>query len=187
MDKKDIILILLASKRNPIVGTTKLQKLLFLAEMEKSITPDDNGFKFEPYKFGPASKELYNDLDFLANIGYITRSEDKENLNNLEIDNIEGYNANQFLSAINQSNVDDECSENENGESAKENDTKVYTITEEGIDYLKKNSLHQTKEYEKISEISKKYGNYSLTSLLQYVYRNYPNFTTESEIKNDIL
>lgn len=187
MDKKDIILILLASKKNPLVGTTKLQKLLFLSEKEKSIIPDEDDFNFQPYKFGPASKELYNDLDFLVNIGYITKSDDNEKLNNLEIDNIEEYGADIFLSEGKSNSGDDDCAGSDNNEITKENDSIVYNITEEGLSYLKTNNFIQTEEYKKIGEVNKKYGNYSLTSLLQYVYRNYPDYTIESEIKNDIL
>jgi uncharacterized protein len=213
MDKKDIILILLASKKNPLVGTTKLQKLLFLSEKEKSIVPDEDDFNFQPYKYGPASKELYNDLDFLVNIGYITKSDDNEKLNSLEIDNIEEYGADIFLSESKSNSEDDECTGNDNNEttdpqgpdigtelrevylslknlrqkSIKENDSIVYNITAEGLNYLKNNNYLQTEEYRKIGDINKKYGNYSLTSLLQYVYRNYPDYTIESEIKNDIL
>jgi uncharacterized protein YwgA len=186
MDKKDIILILLASKKNPLVGTTKLQKLLFLSEKEKSIVPDEDDFNFQPYKYGPASKELYNDLDFLVNIGYITKSDDNEKLNSLEIDNIEEYGADLFLSESKLNSGDDECAGNEN-ETTKENDSIVYNITAEGLNYLKNNNYLQTEEYRKIGDVNKKYGNYSLTSLLQYVYRNYPDYTIESEIKNDIL
>lgn len=187
MDKKDIILILLASKKNPLVGTTKLQKLLFLAEKEKSILPDEDDFNFQPYKFGPASKELYNDLDFLVNIGYITKSDDQETLNKLEIDNIEEYGANIFLSENKSDSEDEDCDGNDNNELTKENDSVVYNITPEGFNYLKNNNFLQTEQYRRVEEVNKKYGNYSLTSLLQYVYRNYPDYTVESEIKNDIL
>jgi uncharacterized protein YwgA len=187
MDKKDIILILLASKKHPLVGTTKLQKLLFLAEKEKLILPDEDDFNFQPYKYGPVSKELYNDLDFLVNIGYITKSDNRDKLNELEINNLENYNSSIFLSERPANSEEDDCDNFDYDKLARENDSVVYNITDEGINYLKNNNYCQTEEYEKVEEVNKKYGNYSLTALLQYVYRNYPDYTEESEIKKDIL
>lgn len=199
MDKKEIILLLLNLYQKPIVGTTRLQKLLFLIEKEFNINPENGGFKFEAYKYGPASKGLYDDLDFLTLIGYIEKSDDKEKLADLDINNIENYTSKMFLSekedlisnstkgGDNEYFLIDDKDEICPPEEPEEKDSVVYRITEDGIKFLKDNNLTTTIEAKSISELAKRYGNYSITSLLQYVYRNYPNYTEESEIKDRIL
>ena len=201
MDKKEIILLLIKSNQKPIVGTTRLQKLLFLVEKELGIKAENDGFKFEAYKYGPASKGLYDDLDFLNLIGYIQKSDDKEQLVNLNIDELDNYTANMFLSENSSTSdkiiIPKEDSEEgfiiipkkdcEEGIPFDESDSVVYRITENGIKYLKDNNLSESNESKSFSELTKKYNNYSITSLLQYVYRNYPDYTGESEIKDNIL
>jgi uncharacterized protein len=184
MEKDDIILLLLEAHKSPIVGTTRIQKLLFLIEKEKEIIPIDKSFNFEPYKYGPASKDLYDDLDFLVNLGYITKSDNKESLKDLNLDQIENYSADIFL----YNNFTQDASTNCPPYEVKEiNDSVIYKITDEGIRYLSENKLLESKDFIKIKDIINKYGNYSLTSLLQYIYSRYPGFTEESEIKDDIL
>ena len=56
----------------PVQGTTRLQKLLFLMEHEARIKPTKGkDFDFTPWKFGPVSKELYDDLEKLENLGLL--------------------------------------------------------------------------------------------------------------------
>src|SRR5438552_17942999 len=57
-----------------ISGLTRLQKFLFLLERQGHIVPTGTGFDFEPYKAGPYSSKLYDDLELLENLGLI-RSE----------------------------------------------------------------------------------------------------------------
>jgi uncharacterized protein YwgA len=198
MDKKEIILLLLKSNKRPIVGSTRLQKLLFLVEKENNIQPENDGFKFEAYKYGPASKGLYDDIDFLAQIGFIEKSNDKDKLIDLDINNIESYSSELFLQEKEYVNNDplktdnlelliDDKDEITLPIEPEEKDSVVYRITDDGLKYLKDNNLLETNEDKSISSLTKKYGNYSITSLLQYVYRNYPDYTGESEIKDRIL
>ncbi len=56
----------------PIQGTTRLQKLLFLMEHEAKLKPTKgDDFAFAAWKFGPVSKELYDDLEKLENLGFL--------------------------------------------------------------------------------------------------------------------
>jgi len=183
MKRSDIILILLSNKKNPIVGTTRLQKLLFLVEKEKDLEPSNESFDFIPYKFGPASKTLYNDIEFLVNMGLIEKSNEKIKMQNKNLNDIEGFSANDFLSstALN-SNKNDE-----NKELLDDDDNIVYRITEDGICYLNDNKLLENEDSLKINSIKDKYSRQPLHALLQYVYRNYPDFITESIIKDEVL
>ena len=98
MTKIDIILILLfADGRAPIVGTTRLQKLLFLVEHEKNIKAQNESFAFEAFKFGPVSKALYDDLEFLINIGFLEKTGEDLNISNYSLEGIEGIDAKDLL------------------------------------------------------------------------------------------
>src|SRR5258706_9725882 len=69
--RRNLLLLLVGTDPSGIGGTTRLQKLLFLLEREEGLTPSENGFEFEPYKAGPYSPRLYDDLEFLENLGYL--------------------------------------------------------------------------------------------------------------------
>lgn len=176
---------LLASKNEPVIGTTRLQKLLFLSEKEKNLIPRKQDFEFIPYKFGPVSKSLYNDIDFLVNLGLIEKSDERESLQSMELEHLESFSASDFLSdqALNSiGNI-----ESNEGSLLEEDETIIYRITDEGVKYLIDNNLKNTPEAHSVEKIKEKYNSQPLQALLQYVYLNYPYYTTESEIKDDIL
>ncbi|WP_324666074.1 DUF4065 domain-containing protein [Haloarcula sediminis] len=57
-----------------IRGVTKLQKLLFLIEQETEFFEEyeeDIAFNFAPYKMGPFSEKVYEELHFLLQMGAI--------------------------------------------------------------------------------------------------------------------
>ncbi len=72
--KTDYLLLVIGSD-GPIEGRTRLEKILFLTRKEvldKLITPQATGFyQFTPYRFGPFSEDLYDDLEFLRDNGFI--------------------------------------------------------------------------------------------------------------------
>ena len=59
-----------SSPSRGVSGITRLQKLIFLLDQEQEVRPED-GFDFEPYKAGPYSPKLYDDLELLENLGLI--------------------------------------------------------------------------------------------------------------------
>lgn len=71
-----------------------------------------------------------------------------------------------------------------------ENDltNKIFHITPKG-EKIASELAHQLEpEYnEELAELVEKYNHIGLRELLNYVYTEYPSFTTESEIKDDIL
>ena len=72
-----ILLFLYLNNKSPIVGHTKLQKLVFLFEEEIKKKYDfdklmeNNLFNFEAYHYGPYSNRLAKDVDFLNSYGFI--------------------------------------------------------------------------------------------------------------------
>lgn len=189
MTKTDILLMLLfADEKTSIVGTTRLQKMLFLTEQEKKIKGDEGSFNFEAYKFGPVSKSLYDDIEFLVNIGFLEKTGEDSNINIYSLDNLDNINAKDLIDDFPEENdsLDDE-EEKEKEEISTEDDLIVYKITNKGIEYLTANNLIGTKEATEIESIKKGYSKKPLVELLRYVYMKYPEYTTDSEIKNELL
>ncbi|MCH8242698.1 MAG: hypothetical protein IH897_08820, partial [Planctomycetes bacterium] len=54
-----------------IGGITRLQKLLFLLWKEADIQEVESCFQFKPYKAGPYSRKLYDELELLENLALI--------------------------------------------------------------------------------------------------------------------
>lgn len=196
MKKTDILLMLLAGDNNrPIVGTTRLQKLLFLVEHEKKIRSEEGSFNFEAFKFGPASKTLYDDIEFLLNIGFLEKTGEDSSIDNLSLEDLENVDVKRLLRGVTEAEGDEyedeeikkREKEDEMDENTVENDSIVYRITEKGIDYLRENNLLNSNEAEQINNVRKKYGRKSLVELLKYIYTKYPKYTTESEIKDQLL
>src|SRR5216684_4120099 len=81
---KDLLLLILYSKgprgivAEPIIGRTRLMKMIFLFDKElrrdfRFETAVDAAAipVFEPYDFGPFSSEVYTDLEFLVDLGFV--------------------------------------------------------------------------------------------------------------------
>lgn len=74
IDRPTDSLLLLFSYSPTIRGVTRVQKLLFLLNHETKygdVQKDSVLFEFEPYKMGPFAAEIYEELDFLLEIGAI--------------------------------------------------------------------------------------------------------------------
>lgn len=189
INRKDLILLVLGVDVKDdfgegINGITRLQKFLYLLEREENLKPNTNGFEFVPYKAGPYSAKLYDDLEFLENLGLITsevageatEGEAAEVEMSFEelmgdcTDTVEGMPSNALMTA----DVYEE---------------RRYRLTENGKDRVEK--LFQRGEYEPvvngIRRIKSKFGKYSLNDLLYYIYIKYDEMATESEIKDKIL
>lgn len=68
IDRRTDVVFLLFHYAEEIQGVTKLQKLLFLIEEETKFFEeyeDDIAFNFAPYKMGPFSEHVYEEVEFL--------------------------------------------------------------------------------------------------------------------------
>jgi uncharacterized protein len=175
MRRTDILLELLAASApsgadTPIVGTTRLQKLLFLVENEENVkVTEGDDFDFTAYKFGPVSKEIYDDLTKLENLDFIS-SRPVAEPTDIERDefglSFEGL-------------IGDE-------EAADALEEKQYRVTEKGKQWLANRKLN-SEDVQRIRRVKGRYGALSLSDLLHYVYSKYPKYTTASEIKDRVL
>ncbi len=183
----------------PIVGVTRLQKLLFLMwQGLPRISPTRDirlDLAFRPEKFGPADFDLYPDLDFLVALGHITRRPRPDS----------GHTVRQPVS--DRADVADATEreltytylmgdESQGGSLAlAEGIEDEYTITETGRNLLARilDSVDGSGKAacEKIVAAARvarlQYGPWPLQRLLRYVYTEYPEMTTASEIRERVL
>ena len=155
-----------------VQGTTRLQKLLFLMEHEAKLKPTrGSDFDFTAWKFGLVSKELYDDLEKLENLGLL-ESEPVSEPSKTELDE---YGI----------SFDDLMGEEES-QSRDSFEEKKYRLSEQGLSWVRAHRL-DTESFNKIRKIKEKYGALSLQDLLHYVYTKFPRMTTASEIKGKVL
>lgn len=183
--RRDLLLLLLGvsgqgTPSEGIGGITRLQKLLFLLEKEENVTPSGEGFTFEAYKAGPYSSKLYDDLEFLENLGLIGRQVTAEGTEEeaTEIDFT-------FEDLIGPEREKDDPS----GPAPDAYEEHRFYLTPTGLQKIQQLLADDTYRplVDSISRIKSRYGQYSLNDLLYHVYTKYPEMTTESEIKEQVL
>jgi len=168
-----------------INGITRFQKLLFLLANEESIPEVSKAFEFTPYKAGPYSSKLYDDLELLENLGLITSEStaeasepEKAELQALRFEELMGDGGNDSSGEILDS-----------AEGADSYEEKRFRLSEKGQEHVQE--LLSTEKYKSIADaigrVKSKYANYSLGDLLFHVYTKFPEMATESEIKEKVL
>lgn len=190
----DFILLLLYSPgytgevNEPIAGRTKITKMLFLFEKELATkfhlselvgsAEIDKIFNFEGWNYGPMSKTLFKDIDFLKNINFV---EDVTNLEEeeLSLEEIEEYN----------SYIEDEKSENS---LVTEYKSEVLKLTPKGIKFIEdKNKYDALTDEQKqlLINFKAKFNKAKLYHILKYVYTNpkYIQYLDKSKIRNKFL
>lgn len=170
----------------PIIGRTKLTKMMYL--FEKEIYP--NFFndtlsiampEFEPYYFGPFSKQLFEDLSFFKAIGLIESSE--TNIPLSPAHKIESEKADDV-------ELDDEWNEASfDAEEHEEQFESKYYLTVNGGKYVKDKvwDFFSLVQKEKLRQFKAQINRISLDSLLRYVYNKYPEDAVNSVIAEKYL
>ena len=189
-NRKDVLLLLLYVQGKtkeicePICGRTRLMKMMYLFEKEvyknnnfdRNI-PQEKMPTFEAYKYGPFSIDVFRDISFFINIGYIeARSYKDKEASIADIEEFSKY-LDEFI--MEGDDTREEISSYEEEE---------FILTNEGKQFA--NILFsQLLEKQKIALINFKsrYNSSTLTTLLRYVYRTYPDSAERSEIRSKIL
>jgi hypothetical protein len=149
-------------------GVTRLEKLIFLLERE---TPVQDWITekadFMSYRFGPFSSKVYQAADTLAAAGLIR---DSANPAKDEEDDWES------LSAL----ID--------REDLLPYSTRTFELTDRGRKYYDALLSELPPEAERVlTDFKTRFGRLPLRQLVRYVYERYPQFTDQSEIRDDIL
>lgn len=165
-----------SSINRSIEGITRLEKMLFLLEVDqgllsKATKPDS--FNFVPFKMGPWSQDVYDELDFLDSLDLIERTDAGTIQEEDIVHNDELFDSLTL----------DKYQKNEAALFDKE--TEKFSLSQEGIFIAKKiwAQLDES-EREKIQMLKKKFNRMNLSQFLRYVYKKYPQYASRSEIKD---
>lgn len=204
LDRRELLVLLLYApgpkrmENEPIVGVTRLQKLLYLLKREHGIDKlSGNYFSFESYKFGPYSSQLYDDIAFLENLDFI-ESGGKQLSNKLNFRD-EQVSLPPLISPgehfASRADIEEARAGHDYliGEEIHEEDSqeRVFRLTSKGMEAARI-ILQQVAPNQRnilisnLEEIKRRFGGLTLTQLLRYVYNEYPESATESEIINRI-
>jgi len=190
--RRELLLLLIGvdakgTSAGSISGLTRLQKFLFLLERQGHVVPTGTGFDFEPYKAGPYSPKLYDDLELLENLGLI-RSEAAAESTPQETADINRLSFEELIGGF---EVLSRSEEGFDGVSLTTDsfEERRFALTEAGIKRIQ--TFLQDEKYsaviDGIKKVKSTYSNYSLRDLLHYVYSKYPEMTTESEIIREVM
>jgi len=183
---KDLLMLLLYVKGHkgetaePISGKTRLMKMIFLFEKElkrrfnlgkaidKSAFPD-----FEAHNFGPFSKDVYRDLDFLEELGFVRSTQN--DLDELTEDEME------------EAGYWEELGFEEEGDPPSY--PTLFTLTGVGRSFVEETLLAALTDEQVIAleEFKARCTSVGLKSLLRYVYTKYPEYAVESIIKDQVF
>ena len=186
-NRKDILLLLLYSPgvqgnyNEPIVGRTRLMKLLFLFKKEAlshfqrgTDINDDNFYKFFPWDFGPFSTEVYDDLIFFTLQGFIDSSESE--------DEALPESASEWAEWMSTSGIQPD------DENYNEYEEETFRLTNKGVLFTKPMyDFLSDSQKRLLKEFKKKLASAPLRAILRYVYDKYPDTTERSKIKSEIL
>lgn len=143
-----LLFLLYAANGQPIIGRTRLEKLVFLISQKVLTQPGrritSKKYTFRADRFGPFSEEVYDDFNTLLMFSLV------------------------------------EYDENEN----------TYKITNKGKELVNKiinsNKIPISLMLD-VENIKKRWNKASLNEILKYVYKNYEEYTVESEIRDKVL
>ncbi len=183
---------------SPLVGVTRFQKLLFLLskQLPSRISADRElrfDIDFQPQKFGPADFGVYPDLDFLVATGHVSRSAvspPQSNSTSASRPSMEEATEQRLSFAYLMGDEDDAAAL-----AVTEGEEEQFELTQSGRELLSRlvassppntRSLLESIETE-ATGVRRRFGAWPLQRLLRYVYSEYPDMTTASEIKERVL
>jgi hypothetical protein len=171
IETDDLIVLLLGAPGPPgqpsghIEGITRLEKLAFLIEKER--TPEwltEEG-DFVSHNFGPFSSKIYKAVDTLVAADLLQDSESfaPSTEDAWETENIIGAPTDPYA-------------------------TRNFELTERGRRYYEALLADLPDGVEdELSEFKKRFAALPLRQLIRYVYERYPDFTDKSIIRDDVL
>ena len=185
-NRKDLLLLLLYSPgmtkqfNEPIKGRTRILKMLFIFKTEAlkyfkkntNIT-EDNFYDYFPWKFGPFSSQVYDDITFFLLRGFIT-SQDSEGDILPEAILEERYG--QSISGTQPSEAQDVY---------QEFIEEKFFLTDKGVKFTCDNLYCVLSQSQKnlLINFKKKMNSTSLKAILSYVYEMYPDMTKKSQLR----
>ncbi len=186
-NRKDILLLMLFSPgkedsiNEPINGRTRLTKMLYLFKKEAlkkfrkgTKINEKNFYEFFAWNFGPFSRDVYDDLTFFELRGFI-----QKNATEGETYPEAAAEWDRWLD-MSSSDTDDEL--------LSEYDEAEFSLTTKGVEFTE--TLYESLSIEQkklLKTFKSKLVTSPLRAILQYVYSAYPESTTKSQIKEQVL
>lgn len=165
----------------PIEGRTRLTKMVFLFEEEvaedfrrdKAVELEDYGF--EAWKYGPMSRKLFEDLEFLQSIGFVETgpASDTSGLS----EEAGEYRAFEIEGEI------------ANGADVESYQPDSFRLSETGKAFVKERLYPELSPAQRdlLRSFKASLNGRPLRSILRYVYQRYPEMAEESEIREKVL
>lgn len=168
LEGSDLVLMLLAaptnvdSARGRVNGITRLEKLLYLVEQETSVAKSVSGeqLTFKAYNYGPFSKDVYEAVELLEESRLLA---EERVVDGQTIDSMEDVNVTGAVEA-------DEYVE------------RRFVLTEHGRLVAALLAQHHPEVAEQLATIKDRYAARSLSGLIRYVYKTYPDSAKNSVI-----
>lgn len=177
-----LLLLLYINGKEPIKGSVRLTKMMFLYNEQIVPVLKRNGLESEKlpefiaYNYGPFSKDLYEQVDLFTGIGFMQVRDLNENEEMSGVDNIVEK---EFV---------DECYEDDE-ETKSENSYREYCITDIGSGFVESELLGKltSSQLGLLRQYKKKITEMTMKQLLHYVYTRYPQYAEKSLIKDEVL
>lgn len=177
-----LLLLLYINGKEPIKGSVRLTKMMFLFNEQIVPVLKRNGLESEKlpefiaYNYGPFSKDLYEQVDLFTGIGFMQVRDLNETEEMSGVDNIVEK---EFV---------DECYEDDE-ETKSENSYREYCITDIGSGFVESELLGKltSSQLGLLRQYKKKITEMTMKQLLHYVYTRYPQYAEKSLIKDEVL
>lgn len=177
-----LLLLLYINGKEPIKGSVRLTKMMFLFNEQIVPVLKKNGLESEKlpefiaYNYGPFSKDLYEQVDLFTGIGFMQVRDLNETEEMSGVDNIVEK---EFV---------DECYEDDE-ETKSENSYREYCITDIGSGFVESELLGKltSSQLGLLRQYKKKITEMTMKQLLHYVYTRYPQYAEKSLIKDEVL
>ncbi len=186
---KDLLLLLLyvpgstGGEYEPIRGRTRLTKMIFIFEKEiykkfefDKILPENVLPEFQPYKYGPFAKELYFNIEFFQNIGFV-------NVRYIEYESTDEAKteSEEFVHWEEDMIIDEDITDMVQIEE--------FRLASHGKEYVKEKivPILSDNQLKVLGKFKSTLNGISLQKILKYVYNKYPHYCENSEIKEKIL
>lgn len=167
----------------PVTGRTRLMKAMFLFKMEqlKSFKKDSpieeiTFPEFVPWKFGPFSKDVLNDLEFFINNQFIEVEYTPEETPEPEAAELDNWTEEYVLAG-------------ERSIPSMITPEEEFRLTNRGLVYTNEKlfSLLTDNQRAILAKFKGALVSASLQAILRYTYVKYPEYTTKSTIKGKIV
>ena len=186
-NKKDILLLLLYSPGNTdqfneaVIGKTRLVKMLFLFHKEclrhfvkSTRITEENFYEFFAWNFGPFSTQVYDDIMFFTLRGFIVEESTEEE--------VLPEAASEWWEWMRMSSPDAEQG------GITDYDEHSFTLSDKGATFAK--DLYgtlTTNQKKTLKTFKAEMNRRPLKAILQYVYDRYPDFTSHSKSREQVL